>query len=73
VRDVVTSCLGFGSVLAMPDTCPIQRPIRDGQLGSDSHPHPSQMPAPDEWMRRLGALPLMYQPGERWLYNTSCD
>jgi CubicO group peptidase (beta-lactamase class C family) len=24
-------------------------------------------------MRRLGALPLMYQPGERWLYNTSCD
>ncbi|MCW3100180.1 MAG: serine hydrolase [Chthonomonadaceae bacterium] len=27
----------------------------------------------DEWMRRLGALPLMYQPGERWAYNTSCD
>jgi CubicO group peptidase (beta-lactamase class C family) len=24
-------------------------------------------------MRRLGELPLMYQPGERWLYNTSCD
>jgi CubicO group peptidase (beta-lactamase class C family) len=24
-------------------------------------------------MRRLGALPLMYQPGERWLYNSSCD
>ena len=24
-------------------------------------------------MRRLGALPLMHQPGERWLYNTSCD
>jgi CubicO group peptidase (beta-lactamase class C family) len=24
-------------------------------------------------MRRLGALPLMYQPGERWLYNMSCD
>ncbi|MFO1533622.1 MAG: hypothetical protein ABR562_08035, partial [Thermoplasmatota archaeon] len=27
-------------------------------------------PAPDEWLRRLGTLPLMYQPGERWLYNT---
>jgi len=24
-------------------------------------------------MRRLGLLPLMYQPGERWLYNMSCD
>ena len=24
-------------------------------------------------MRRLGLLPMMYQPGERWLYNMSCD
>ena len=30
-------------------------------------------PAPDEWMRRLGTLPLLYQPGERWLYNTGSD
>jgi CubicO group peptidase (beta-lactamase class C family) len=73
VRDLLTSCLGFGSVMAMPGTYPIQRPIRDGKLGGDGPPHPSQYPGPDEWMRRLGALPLMYQPGERWLYNTSCD
>jgi CubicO group peptidase (beta-lactamase class C family) len=31
-------------------------------------PHP-----PDEWIRRLGTLPLMYQPGESWLYNTGSD
>jgi len=24
-------------------------------------------------MSKLGELPLMYQPGERWAYNTSCD
>jgi CubicO group peptidase (beta-lactamase class C family) len=24
-------------------------------------------------MRRIGELPLMYQPGERWLYNTGSD
>jgi CubicO group peptidase (beta-lactamase class C family) len=30
-------------------------------------------PAPDEWIRRLGTLPLMYQPGERWLYSTGSD
>jgi CubicO group peptidase (beta-lactamase class C family) len=24
-------------------------------------------------MRQLGALPLAYQPGERWLYNTGSD
>ena len=28
---------------------------------------------PDEWMRRLSTLPLMYQLGERWLYNVSDD
>lgn len=28
---------------------------------------------PDECMRRLATLPLMSQPGERWLYNVSDD
>jgi CubicO group peptidase (beta-lactamase class C family) len=73
VRDLLTSCNGFGSVMAMPGTYPIQHPIRDGHLGGDGPPHPSLTPGPDEWMRRLGELPLMYQPGERWAYNTSCD
>jgi CubicO group peptidase (beta-lactamase class C family) len=59
--------------MAMPGTYPIQQPISDGHLGGDGPPHPSLTPGTDEWMRRLGALPLMYQPGERWLYNTSCD
>ncbi|GFJ78297.1 serine hydrolase domain-containing protein [Phytohabitans houttuyneae] len=31
------------------------------------------MPEPDEWMRRLGTLPLMHQPGERWQYHISSD
>lgn len=73
VRDLLTSTFGFGSVMAMPGTCPIQKPISDGHLGGDGPPHPSLTPGPDEWMRRLGALPLMFQPGERWAYNTSCD
>jgi CubicO group peptidase (beta-lactamase class C family) len=73
VRDVLTSTFGFGSVMAMPGTYPIQQPIRDGHLGGDGPPHPFLTPGTDEWMRRLGALPLMHQPGERWLYNTSCD
>ena len=30
-------------------------------------------PAPDEWIRRLGTLPLMHQPGEKWMYNTGSD
>jgi CubicO group peptidase (beta-lactamase class C family) len=31
------------------------------------------VPAPDEWMRRLSAIPLMHQPGEGWTYNASYD
>jgi CubicO group peptidase (beta-lactamase class C family) len=73
VRDLQTFTFGFGSVMAMPGTHPIQEPIRDGHLGGDGTPHPSQFPSMDEWIRRLGALPLMYQPGERWLYNAGSD
>ncbi|MET8340569.1 serine hydrolase domain-containing protein [Streptosporangium canum] len=34
---------------------------------------PEPMPEPDEWMRRLGALPLTHQPGEHWQYQISND
>jgi CubicO group peptidase (beta-lactamase class C family) len=30
-------------------------------------------PSPDEWIRRLGTLPLVYQPGERWMYHTAAN
>jgi CubicO group peptidase (beta-lactamase class C family) len=29
--------------------------------------------APDVWMTRLGALPLIYEPGTRWLYHVASD
>jgi CubicO group peptidase (beta-lactamase class C family) len=28
---------------------------------------------PDELMKRYGSLPLLYQPGERWLYNSGTE
>jgi CubicO group peptidase (beta-lactamase class C family) len=73
LRDLMTSTFGFGSVMARSGTHPIQKPIRDGHLYGDGMPHFCLMPDTDEYMRRLGELPLMYQPGERWLYHTSCD
>jgi CubicO group peptidase (beta-lactamase class C family) len=33
-------------------------------------PDPRTPHNPDEWIKRFGTLPLMYQPGERWQYNT---
>jgi CubicO group peptidase (beta-lactamase class C family) len=72
VRDLLTFTLGMGIVMAPPGTYPIQRAIDENGLGQGP-PRPSMMPPPDEWMRRLGALPLMHQPGEKWMYHTGSD
>jgi len=72
VRDLLTFRMGFGQMLAPPDAYPILKAASEQQIGMGP-PAPAALPAPDEWMRRLGALPLMYQPGERWMYNTGSD
>jgi CubicO group peptidase (beta-lactamase class C family) len=73
VRDLLTFGLGFGQIMVPPDTYPIQRAVTDHQLGGFGPPGPSGPPAPDTWIRRFGSLPLMFQPGDRWLYNTGSD
>ncbi|GHP00519.1 hypothetical protein KSF_105660 [Reticulibacter mediterranei] len=73
VRDLLTFTMGFGSVMAMPDTYPIQQLIRDYRIGSDGPKLPTYAPATDEWLNRLGSLPLLAQPGERWMYNVSSE
>jgi CubicO group peptidase (beta-lactamase class C family) len=73
VRDLLTFRMGFGSVMAMPDTYPIQRSIRELRIGGDGPPLPLQAPDTDEWLQNLGSLPLLAQPGERWLYQVSAD
>jgi len=72
VRDLLTFRMGFGQMMAPPDTYPILQAASKQQIGMGP-PSPSSMPAPDEWMRRLGQLPLMHQPGEQWMYNTGSD
>ncbi len=72
VRDLLTFRMGFGIVMAPPDTYPIQKAMSEQLLGQGP-PSPSTPPAPDEWIRRLGTLPLMHQPGEKWMYNTGSD
>jgi CubicO group peptidase (beta-lactamase class C family) len=72
VRDLLTFRMGFGIVLAAPGTYPIQAAADDLKLGQGM-PAPAVVPAPDEWLKRFGTLPLMSQPGEKWLYNTGAD
>jgi CubicO group peptidase (beta-lactamase class C family) len=73
LRDLLTLRMGFGSVMAMPDTYPIQRLIREYRIGGDGPPLPSHMIGKEEWLRRLGSLPWMAQPGERWMYHVGFD
>ena len=72
VRDLLTFRMGFGQMMASPDDYPILREAFALHLGMAA-PNPSEMPEPDEWIRRLAQLPLMHQPGEKWMYNTGSD
>jgi CubicO group peptidase (beta-lactamase class C family) len=72
VRDLLTFRMGFGTVPAPPDSTPIQRAISEHRLAIDP-PRPSVVPAPDTWIRDLGSLPLMHQPGRRWMHGTGSD
>ena len=72
VRDLLTFRMGFGIVMSPPGTYPIQKATDDLLLGQGM-PRPQTPPPPDEWIRRLGSLPLMHQPGETWMYHTGSD
>ena len=70
LRDLLTLRLGIGAVLAPPGRYPIQEAMDD--VGLAPGPDLPSLP-PDEWMRRLGGLPLIHHPGERWMYETGSD
>ena len=71
----------------LTDTVPAARPITlrdllDCTLGTgmvlDDSPIAQALDAvdeaePDAWLARLGALPLVRQPGENWLYDTGAQ
>jgi CubicO group peptidase (beta-lactamase class C family) len=69
VRDVLTLRLGFGCVMAHGST-PIQQAVNDLRVLSLGPPTPPTPHPPNEWLRRFATLPLMHQPGEKWMYNT---
>ena len=69
VRDLLTFRMGFGGYVG---PCPVNDAAAPLEL-SVGPPRPALPPEPDEWMRRFSTLPLMFQPGERWLYHTGAD
>src|SRR5690242_17957753 len=69
VEDLLSSRAGYGfpADFGLPAVA---------QLFSELIQAPSQpqlVPAPDAWLAKLAAIPLLHQPGEAWLYNTCSD
>ncbi len=76
VRDLLTFTFGFGMHVGMfmaATPWPIVVAATEARLATIGPPDPKTAPAADEWIKRLGSLPLMAQPGERWLYNTGAQ
>ena len=72
LRDLLTFRSGYGAVMADPSTTPVLQAIIDLDIGLGP-PSPQAVPPPDEWIARIGTLPLIHQPGEQWLYHTAAD
>ena len=73
VRDLLTFTFGFGMCTGMfraVTPWPIVAAAAELSLDTIGPPSPGRKPDPDTWIANLGRLPLIAQPGERWLYNT---
>jgi CubicO group peptidase (beta-lactamase class C family) len=70
VDDLLTLRMGNGMLTepSFDPPFPIVNAANDLQLVLNQ-PDPRTPHTPDEWIKRFGSLPLMYQPGERWQYN----
>ncbi len=76
VEDVLTYRMGHGVLLDPAADPPVNPPYpvvraADALDLTLARPDPRTPHGVDEWMRRFGTLPLLFQPGERWAYNSS--
>jgi len=75
-RDLLTFTFGFGMVPEMfiaAEPWPVVAATNELRLQTIGPPDPDVQPDPDTWIANLGSLPLLAQPGERWMYNTGAQ
>ncbi len=76
VRQLLTFTFGFGMMPEMfmaPRPWPVVKEATDLNLCTLGPPEPQVQPDPDTWIAALGSLPLIAQPGEKWMYNTGAS
>jgi CubicO group peptidase (beta-lactamase class C family) len=75
-RDLLTFTFGFGFVVEMflaAEPFPVVVASDAARLSTMGPPDRTVQPDQDTWMAGLGSLPLIAQPGERWMYNTGAS
>jgi CubicO group peptidase (beta-lactamase class C family) len=73
VRGLLTFTFGFGMAMEMfmaAEPWPVVAAAAEAGLATIGPPQPDDFVDPETWIARFGELPLLAQPGERWLYNT---
>jgi CubicO group peptidase (beta-lactamase class C family) len=70
LRDLLTFRAGYGFIMDAGPDAPISKALAEAGLAPGPQ---TPVHAPDEYMRRLGTLPLAHQPGEKWMYHTGSD
>ena len=70
LRDLMTFRSGYGEVEFVSPSCPLVKAMFEAQLPLFAFPFAQSS---EEFMKRLGNLPLAFHPGERWLYHMSCE
>jgi CubicO group peptidase (beta-lactamase class C family) len=76
VRQLLTFTFGFGMTLEMFMTAepwPVVKAATALNLSTLGPPDPQVQPDPDSWIAALGSLPLIDQPGAKWMYNTGAS
>jgi CubicO group peptidase (beta-lactamase class C family) len=72
-RDLLTFTFGFGLTMEMfmaAEPWPVVAAASELRLATLGPPEPGVLPDPDTWIASFGTLPLLAQPGERWLYSS---
>jgi CubicO group peptidase (beta-lactamase class C family) len=70
LRDLLTFRSGYGEVGFLSPTAPMQKAMIEARLPLSVWPFAG---SPEELMERLSSLPLVDQPGRRWLYHMSAE
>lgn len=70
LRDLLTFCSGHGEMIFDAPNSPLQQAMAKARLPLTEWIFDG---SPDEFMRRVGTLPLAHQPGARWLYHMDAE